>query len=181
MKKSNSALLVVDVQNSVLACAYQRDQVIKNINDLVSRARSENVPVIWVQHSNEQMKEHSEGWKIVPELKPQDGEAIILKVHGDSFEGTDLAQKLEEKQIGRLVVAGAQTDACIRSTIHGAFVRGYDTVLVSDAHTTEDLTAYGLPTPEKLIEFTNIYWTWQSGPGKTASVVKSAEVRFKNE
>jgi len=32
--------------------------------------------------------------------------------------------------VGRLVVAGAETDACIRSTLHGAFTRGYDATLV---------------------------------------------------
>lgn len=179
MNKNNSALIVVDVQNSVVAQAYQRDEVIQNINQLVTRAREQNVPVIWVQHSNKEMPVNTDGWKVVPELKPLENEVLILKVHGDSFEGTDLALKLEEKQIGRVIVTGAQTDACIRSTIHGAFARGYDTVLVSDAHTTEDLTSYGLPAPDKLIEFTNAYWTWHTGVGKTASVEKTADVRFK--
>ena len=34
------------------------------------------------------------------------------------------------------MVVGAETDACVRSTLHGAFVRGYDATLVGDAHTT---------------------------------------------
>lgn len=175
----NAALLVVDAQNSVVAEAYKRDEVVANINQLVMRARAENVPVIWVQHSNEHMQTGTDGWKIVPELKPAANEVIIQKVHGDSFEATDLKEKLDEKQIGRLIVTGAQTDACIRATIHGAFVRGFDTTLVSDAHTTEDLTSYGLPAPDRLIEFTNTYWTWQSGVGRTASVEKTADVVLK--
>ena len=51
-------------------------------------------------------------------------------------EATTLESELAERGIGRLIVTGAQTDACIRATRHGAFTRGYDTVLVSDAHTT---------------------------------------------
>ena len=74
------------------------------------------------------------------------------------------------------MVTGAQTDACIRATLHGAFVRGYDTVLVGDAHTTEDLTEYGLPSPDKVIAHTNMYWTWQGGPGREAGVAETAEV-----
>ena len=179
-KKTNTALLVVDMQNGVVASAHERENVIKNINELVTRARSENVSVIWVQHSNKEMEKNSEGWKIVSELQPRIDEVIIQKVHGDSFEGTDLGAKLSELQVGRLVVTGAQTDACIRSTIHGAFARGYDTVLVSDAHTTEDLTSYGMPAPKVMIDFTNIYWSFQTGAGKTASVEKSADVRLKN-
>lgn len=178
-ENKKTALLVVDVQNSVVSGAYNRDQVISHINDLVTRAREQGVPVIWVQHSNEHMKIGTEAWQIVPELKPKENELIIRKVYGDSFEDTPLREELDKLQIGRLIVTGAQTDACIRSTIHGAFVRGYDTVLISDAHTTEDLTSYGLPAPEKLIEFTNIYWSWQSGPGRMASVEKSSEVQLK--
>lgn len=180
IQKQNTALLIIDMQKNVVANAYQRDQVIQNINHLVERARTENILVVWVQHSSDEMKENTQGWQIVPELRPISNELMIHKVHGDSFEGTNLQSKLEEQQISRLVVTGAQTDACIRSTIHGAFARGYDTVLVSDAHTTEDLTAYGLPPPQVLIEFTNTYWTWQTAPGKKASVAKTADVRLKN-
>ena len=67
------------------------------------------------------------------------------KHYGDSFEDTDLESLLAEHQVGRLVVTGAQTDACIRSTLHGALVRGYDVTLVEDAHTTEDLRQWGVP------------------------------------
>jgi hypothetical protein len=76
------------------------------------------------------------------------------------------------------VVTGAQTDACVRATIHGAFARGYDVTLVGDAHTTEDLTAYGAPPPDLVIAHTNLYWGFQSGPGKTARVVETTDVSF---
>jgi nicotinamidase-related amidase len=80
--------------------------------------------------------------------------------------------------VGRLVVVGAQTDACIRSTLHGAFVRGYDATLVSDAHTTEDQTAWGAPPPDQVIAHTNLYWTYQTAPGRTAGTVESEGVVF---
>jgi hypothetical protein len=81
--------------------------------------------------------------------------------------------------VGRLVVTGAQTDACIRSTLHGALVRGYDTTLVSDAHTTEDQTAWGAPPPEQVIAHTNLYWRYQTAPGRTAGTVKAKDVDFR--
>ena len=52
------------------------------------------------------------------------------------FPVEELVRRLAERGVGRLVVTGAQTDACVRSTLHGAFVRGYDVTLVADAHTT---------------------------------------------
>ena len=83
-----------------------------------------------------------------------------------------------ERGIGRLVVAGAQTDECIRCTLHGAIVRGYDATLVADAHTTEDLTAYGAPPPDKVIAHTNLYWQYHSAPGRSAGTVSTADVDF---
>ena len=174
--RSNTALLVVDVQNGVVAEAHRRDEVVGTIAALVEAARDQDVPVIWVQHASDDLPSGSERWQIVPELPPADGEPVVHKRYGDAFEDTDLEARLSERAVGRLLVTGAQTEACVRATLHGAFVRGYDTVLVSDAHTTYDLTEHGLPTPAEIITLTNTYWTWQAGQGRTASVVPAADV-----
>jgi nicotinamidase-related amidase len=176
--RPNTALLVVDVQNAVVANAHRRDEVIENINTLINNARARQVPVIWVQHSDDEILENSEGWQYVSELQRQESEPLVHKKYGDSFEDTTLESELSQRGVGRLVVTGAQTDACIRATIHGAFTRGYDTVLVSDAHTTEDFSQYGLPPADKVIAHTNMYWTWQAAPGRNASVVETADVSF---
>ncbi len=173
-----TALLVIDVQNGVVADALDRDRVIANINTLVDEARANAVPVVWVQHSSEELRAESEAWQYVPELVRRESEPLIHKRYGDSFEDTNLESELAERGVGRLIVTGAQTDACIRSTLHGAFTRGYDTVLISDAHTTEDLSAYGMPPPEKVIAHTNMYWSFQTGPRRTASVVPTSAVSF---
>lgn len=176
--RTQTALLVVDVQNGVVAGAARRDDVVATISDLVGRARAASAPVVWVQHSADDLPQGSEPWAIVPELAPADDEAVVHKRHGDSFEATDLEEVLAEKHVGRLVVVGAQSDACIRSTIHGGFVRGYDVTLVGDAHTTEDLTPWGAPPPEQVISHTNLYWGFQSGPGRAAQTVSADEVVF---
>ncbi|MCC7020769.1 MAG: isochorismatase family protein [Ardenticatenales bacterium] len=177
--RPDTALLVVDVQNDVVANAHRRDEVIMNIRTLVERARGLRVPVIWVQHADDNLPEGSDGWQYVPELQRQGSEPLVRKQYGDAFEDTALESELHRLRVGRLVVAGAQTDACIRATLHGAFARGYDTLLVADAHTTEDLSVYGMPPPDKVIAHTNMYWTWQDGPGRTASVVDAADVDFR--
>jgi nicotinamidase-related amidase len=176
--RSNTALVVVDVQNNVVANAHNRDAVIANINTLIDKARAEQVPVIWVQHADDDLAENSDGWKYVPELQRLDDEPLVHKKYGDSFEDTTLETELAQRGVGRVVVTGAQTDACIRATLHGAFVRGYDATLVADAHTTEDLSEYGLPPADKVIAHTNMYWKWHTGPGRTASVVDTADVTF---
>jgi nicotinamidase-related amidase len=152
--------------------------VIANIGTLVGKARAENVPVIWVQHSDEHLPQGSDAWQYVPELSRRDGEPLMHKHYGDSFEDTQLERLLAERGVGRLVITGAQSDACIRSTIHGGFTRGYDVTLVGDAHTTEDLTGYGAPPPEQVIAHTNLYWDGQSAPGRRAGTVPTAKVSF---
>jgi nicotinamidase-related amidase len=176
--RPNTALLVIDVQNDVVADAHNRGGVIANIADLVGKARAEGAPVVWVQHSDDNMPQGSDGWQYVPELTREESEPLIHKQYGDAFEATDLEAVLAERKVGRLIVTGAQTDACIRSTLHGALVRGYDAMLVSDAHTTEDLSEWGAPPPAQVVAHTNLYWSWQSAPGRTAGVVPTSDVRF---
>ncbi|WP_404390792.1 cysteine hydrolase family protein [Humibacillus xanthopallidus] len=177
--RPNTALLVIDVQNDVVSGAWDRDGVIGRISTLVDKARSQQVPVVWVQHSDDNMPVGTDGWQYVPELTRDASEPLVHKRYGDSFEGTDLESLLAERQVGRLVVTGAQTDACIRSTLHGALVRGYDVTLVADAHTTEDLRQWGVPvSPEQVIAHTNTYWSWSDAPGRTGEVTPAAEIDF---
>jgi nicotinamidase-related amidase len=176
--RPNTALLVVDVQNGVVSGAYQRDPVVANVRSLVEKARQERVPVVWVRHSDEQLAKGSDDWQIVPELDPGEAEPLVEKSYGDSFEDTTLETVLSGLGVGQLVVVGAQTDACIRATIHGALVRGYDTILVKDAHTTEDQTEWGAPPPDQVIAHTNLYWTYETAPGRKAGTVETKDVDF---
>jgi nicotinamidase-related amidase len=178
--RPNTALVVVDVQNDVMAAAVDREAVVVTIAGLVASARTQHVPVVWVQHDDEDMPKGEDGWQIVPELHPDPAEARVEKEYGDAFEATDLEAVLAKLQVGSLVVVGAQTDACIRSTLHGAFARGYDALLVSDAHTTDDQTAWGAPPPEQVIAHTNLYWTYQRAPGRTAGTATAAQVGFRD-
>lgn len=177
--RPNTALLVIDMQKDVVANAWNRDAVIANIAALLEKARAAGVPVVWVQHSDDDMPKGSAGWEYVPELQRRDEEPLVHKTFGDSFEGTDLEAVLADRGVGRVVVTGAQTDMCIRSTLHGALVRGYDATLVADAHTTEDLRQWGVPvSPEQVVAHTNTYWAWSKAPGRTGETAAAADVSF---
>jgi nicotinamidase-related amidase len=176
--RPGTALLVIDVQNGVVNDAYERDAVIANIGSLVEKARGEGVPVVWVQHADDDLVPDTEEWQYVRELVRDESEPLVHKNYGDSFEGTNLEVILADAGVGRLVVTGAQTDACIRSTIHGAFARGYDVTLVGDAHTTEQFDATGYPSADLIIAHTNSYWKYQDAPGRTAGVTTTRNVDF---
>lgn len=176
MKK---ALLVIDVQRDVVANAFRRNEVVANIEHLVESARKAEVPVIWVQHSDDELVKGSEGWAYIDELHIADDEPVVHKQFGDSFEGTNLDELLQKHAIEQLIVCGAQTDACIRSTLHGAIARGYNATLVSDAHTTDDCTWATPPlSAEQVIAHTNFYWNWQRTSRAVGGTSLTAEVVF---
>ena len=177
--RPNTALLVIDMQRGVVGDGHEVGRVVANITTLVDRARDERVPVIWVQHADDGLPQGSDEWQYVPELQRRDDEPLVHKHYGDSFEETDLESLLAARGVGHLVVTGAQTEACIRSTLHGALVRGYDATLVGDAHTTEDMREWGAPiTPAEVIAHTNMYWSWSAAPGRKGSTVAAADVGF---
>jgi nicotinamidase-related amidase len=176
--RPNTALLVIDMQIGVVAKAHARDAVVANIGSLVERARQRRIPVVWVQDMEVDQGKGSAGWHLIPELSPGAEEPLVEKAYGDAFEDTGLETVLSKLGVGRLVVVGAQTDACIRCTIHGACARGYDVILVSDAHTTEDQSAWGAPPPDQVIAHTNLYWTYHTAPGRTAGTAKTEDVDF---
>jgi len=176
--RPNTALLVIDFQIGAVDGTWQRDIVTANIVDLVGQARHDGIPVIWVQHSSKMMAIGSPEWQLVPELVSAEGEPTVHKRYGDSFEDTDLEQVLARLGVGRLVICGAQTDACVISTCYGALVRGYDVTLVADAHTTGDKSAYGLPRAADVIALINAIWKYRSAPGRTIKVATTDSVNW---
>ena len=135
---NSKALLVIDVQKDVVANALKTPEVVANINSLISSARISNVPVIWVQHSDDYLEKGSIGWEIVDELKPLPSEVRIYKTHSSSFVETDLQAQLDSLGTKSLIITGAQTNYCVNATSNAGVELGYQVTLVSDAHTTED-------------------------------------------
>ncbi|MEO1064074.1 MAG: isochorismatase family protein [Actinomycetota bacterium] len=174
--RPHTAVLVIDAQRGVVDHAHRAGEVVATIASLVERARASGTPIVWVHHHDDELAVDSDAWQLVDGLDRRDDESRVDKAYGDAFEDTDLDDLLAAAGVGRLVVAGAQTDWCVRSTLHGAIARGYDAVLVADAHTTEDLTEWGAPPPEAVIAHTNLYWGNHTAPGREAGTATAAEV-----
>ena len=181
-----SALLVIDVQNANTAGAWQRGEVIDRIRRLIDRAKAAGAPVLWVQHEGEPFTPGSDGWQIVEEVRPAQGETVIAKQYLDSFADTILRKELDARGVGHLVICGAATDACIRATSARALVEGYDTTLVADAHTTDE-GPWDLPLPdgrtvpvgaEVMVAYTNFFVADTEYPGVTNEVVNHDKVSF---
>jgi nicotinamidase-related amidase len=173
-----TALVVIDVQNAVVENAWDRDGVVSRIATLIGRARDEQVPVVFVQHENDPEERGTHGWQFVDAVAPRAGDIVIAKQYPDAFVETDLAATLEDLDVGHLVIAGAQTDGCIRATFHRSLVEGYDVTLVADCHTTDDRALEGVTTitGEQIVAHTNMYVPYTLYPGQASSISSHDDV-----
>ena len=177
--RQGRALLVVDLQDGVVDGAYRRDEVVSTVIDLVSRARDAQVPVVWVQHHDSELTRDSPHWQWVGGLGPASGEPLVEKTFGDAFADTILEQTLSDLGVGEIVLVGAASEQCIRCTMHSGVVRGYDVALVKGAHTTTDLTEYGLPEPSVIVGFMDAVASFgMEWPGRRGTSVTPDAVGF---
>lgn len=177
---NQGVLLVVDVQVGVMNEAWDSARIVQNVSRAVDRARAQDVPVIWVQHADEDLPHGSPAWQWVPELVPAPGEPLIHKQFNSSFEQTPLDEELAQRGATHIVLAGAASNWCIRATAYGALERGYDLTLVKDAHTTGSLDLENGVTIEaaNIVRELNTAMTWLSYPGRTNGTAKAEEVDF---
>ncbi|MGC1817209.1 MAG: isochorismatase family protein [Casimicrobiaceae bacterium] len=177
---SGSALLVVDVQVGVVAQAWERDRIVGNVSFAVRKAREAGVPVVWVQHQDDELAPDSPAWQLVPELEPLPGELRVHKSHNSAFESTELLSQLDQLGVARIFLAGAATNWCIRATAYGALERGFDVTLISDAHTAQDMELeHGrVVEARSVIDDLNVAMRWLSYPGRSNAAVPVAEATF---
>jgi len=175
-----TALMVVDVQSGVMQECANAAQTIANVARTVERARAAQVPVIWVQHESDELKRDSDAWQWVPALVPAAGEARVYKQFNSAFEQTNTDELLAQAGVSHIVLAGAQSNWCIRATAYGALERGYDLTLVKDAHTTSDLdlgngTRIDAAT---IVRDLNVTMKWLQYPGRRNAIAAAEEVVF---
>jgi len=179
IRQGQTALVVIDVQNDVMVNAWRRDDVIANIVKLIDRARETETPVIFVQHEDEELVKDTGGWRFVDALVRREDEPLIHKQYPDAFVETEFERTLADLDVSHLVVTGAQSMACIRSTTNRAMAEGYDLTLVSDAHTTDDLDFGGVVlSAEQIVGYTNLCLQFTPYPGQDIRVAPHDTVAF---
>ena len=173
-------LLVVDVQVGVMDGAWDAPRGVANVARAVERARAQGVPVLWVQHEDEELVAGTPAWQWVSELAPADGEGVIPKRFNSSFEETTLEDELARLGATHVVLAGAATNWCIRATAYGALDRGYDLTLIADAHTTGPIEFRDgrVVEADGIVRELNAVMGWVSYPGRTSAVAAADEVDF---
>ena len=173
-------LLVVDMQVGVMVECIDAAGAVAKAARAVERARAARVPVIWVQHASEELPEGSPQWQWVPGLGPVNGEIEIHKRFNSAFEDTDLEKRLAALGAAHLLLAGAQTNWCIRATAYGALERGYDLTLLKDAHSTQslELSDGAKIDAADVVRELNVAMAWLSYPGRKSAAVPVEKFDF---
>ena len=139
----NTALLIVDVQKVMFSyknsSVHNADTVLANIKQMLETARKVNIPVIFMQHTeDEELMKGSPAWEIHPAIAPVNDEKVFEKFTRDSFYETALQAELQKLDINTLIIVGMQSEFCVDTTCRSASSKGYNTILVKDAHSTFD-------------------------------------------
>jgi len=145
-------LIIIDVQNDYFdkgtMTLVNSDNACKNAKLLLDRFRSENLPVIFIQHiatkpSATFFLPGTKGADIHAILHPLKNEKVIIKHFPNSFRETDLLDYLRENQITDLVICGMMTHMCVDATTRAAKDFGFNITVVGDACATRDLEIDG--------------------------------------
>lgn len=179
LDRSARALVVIDVQNAIVSEAYKRDEIVANIRAAVEKARVAGIPVVWIQHSDDEIIRGSEDWQIVSELNPLPEEMVVEKHFRSAFAETDLGRVLAQLGVGHLYLCGAETNMCVRHTSHSALELGYDITLIADAHTCTGFEWDGyVVDAARVIDEQNINLLGYQLPGRSARAVPVADIHF---
>jgi nicotinamidase-related amidase len=175
---SRTALLIVDAQVDMFvpgSSVHAGETVLKTLSALIARARRAGIPVIYVQNNGgegDPDQPGTPGWEIHPALAPFDRDLVFQKSSPDAFDLTGLREELVRRGIGRVIIAGLQTEYCIDATCRGARALGYEVVLVSDGHSTYDTEK--LPAVEVITRH-------NASLGALATVLESGSIEFPGE
>lgn len=139
-----TALLLIDVQENMFDPAHpvaDAAHLLQRFLELLDRAHSARMLTVFVRNCggpNDPDQQGTPGWELHIALQPGEGDLVFDKTTPDAFESTPLADELKSRGIARVVIAGLQSEFCIRATSLGALQRGFDVTLVSDGHSTYD-------------------------------------------
>ncbi|KAB2331132.1 cysteine hydrolase [Cytobacillus depressus] len=139
----NQTLLIIDAQQELIdgnqeeSAVFIKEQLIRNINKVIGKARESDIPVVFVRDLDV-AEGKGEGFQIHNKINVPLKAKIFDKSATNSFHGTDLLNHLRSQQIEHVVVMGCKTQHCIDSAVRTATISGLDVTLVGDGHSTTD-------------------------------------------
>jgi len=169
-----SALMVIDVQLGLFirkTPIYNAETLFTNINSLIDSARVANIPIVFIQHSNDNSlvkgtKEH----QYHPEIHIKTDDLIFHKTKLSAFIETHLHSFLQSKNITTLIIIGTLSNVCVRANCRAAKKLGYKVFLVEDGHSCLGAGKKGKSKVEEINK--------QLSTENTVELIATADVNF---
>ncbi len=118
------ALMVIDMQKAWYkgASRASMDAACSYVNAAVAAFRARGLPVVWVQHIDEddEAVPGAPGFDLIDALKPLEGEPRIEKRYGNAFTKTGCRDLLAGLGVDAVVLTGYCAEYCVLSTCRGA-------------------------------------------------------------
>lgn len=152
-----TAVVIIDMQNDYLrheGLAACRFSLIEATNRLVDKARASNWPIVWVvsefavdlsdaslEMRRDQIRvviEQTEGARLVEELNFLPADHRIVKKRYSAFFETGLDQLFATLGVQRIILAGVNTHACVRTTAIDAYQRDLDVIIPNECVASYD-------------------------------------------
>ncbi|MBQ7958206.1 MAG: cysteine hydrolase [Oscillospiraceae bacterium] len=172
-------LLVVDTQKAIInEKLYESDLFEKRVSELINKARSNGIEVIFVRHDDGigcELSKGNEGFEIYEDFKPENNELIFDKTVNSSFKNTGLLEYLKEKNEDTVIVVGLQTDYCIDATIKAGFEHGFKMIVPENTNSTFDNQYM---TAEETYKYYNEF-IWNKRYAECVSFEKTIEMMVK--
>ena len=136
-------LLVVDTQKGCFnENLYLFETIKKNIKQLITLARENNVEVVYVQHDDgpgTDLDKSADNYEIYEEFAPRDGEKRFEKNVNSAFHPmTGLTEYLQSKGEKDIIAIGVSTDYCMDATVKSGFERGFNIIIPEYTNSTYD-------------------------------------------
>lgn len=141
--KNNTALLVIDIQDSFKVsperwASRNNPQFEENVTELIRTFREASLPVIWVLHNDPDpgFRPGDPEVRLMDFLDRRDSEPLLTKNTRNAFTSTDLQSRLDALGVGKVVISGISTEQCCETTTRVAADLGYDVDFVTEATAT---------------------------------------------
>jgi len=159
---NNTALLVMDVQPSILGRLEKPEEYLARVQEAVDAAHAHQVPVIYVvvgfRSGLPEISERNKFFSTTlasatagmidpkPVLTPIDGDVVVTKRRVSAFTGSDLEVVLRARGITHLMLCGISTSGVVLSTTREAADKDFKLTVLSDLCFDSDPAVHRLLT-----------------------------------
>jgi nicotinamidase-related amidase len=133
---ARTALIAVDLMPRIVAQDFgphRGADVVTRSAALAAALRTAGGTVVPVRVERPNVDTQPPGSDLVPEMAPRQGDLPIVKRTVGAFYGTGLADRLRERGITTVIMAGLVTTMGVESTARAAADHGFDLIFAADA------------------------------------------------